>query len=216
MKTLLRILMLILFILPGWLPAKAQQPVRSLVGYWQSWNDPACPYFQLTETDSRYTVICVAFALPKTNSHCEMQFIPEGISPADFKTQVEILQGLGKKVVISIGRANAMVRSWTMTPSVRSLSLLCWTSLTSMASMDWTSTWKEAPETAYVQGGMSAWGGLWGAYLPVIHALRDSLEILYVQLYNSGSMFGIDSKVYMKKPEHLTTLRRFWLTTSTY
>jgi chitinase len=53
-----------------------------------------------------------------------------------------------------------------------------------------------APETAYVQGGMSAYGGIWGAYLPVIHALRDSLDILHVQLYNSGTMYGIDNNVY--------------------
>ncbi len=53
-----------------------------------------------------------------------------------------------------------------------------------------------APETAFVQGGMSAYGSIWGAYLPVIHALRDSLEILHVQLYNSGSMFGIDGNIY--------------------
>lgn len=53
-----------------------------------------------------------------------------------------------------------------------------------------------APETAFVQGGMSAFGGIWGAYLPVIHALRNSLDILQVQLYNSGSMYGIDGGTY--------------------
>lgn len=53
-----------------------------------------------------------------------------------------------------------------------------------------------APETAFVQGGMSAYGGIWGAYLPIIHALRDSIEILHVQLYNSGSMYGIDGNIY--------------------
>ncbi len=53
-----------------------------------------------------------------------------------------------------------------------------------------------APETAFVQGGMSAYGGIWGAYLPVIEALRDSIEILHVQLYNSGSMYGIDGGIY--------------------
>lgn len=53
-----------------------------------------------------------------------------------------------------------------------------------------------APETAFVQGGMSAYGGIWGAYLPIIHALRDSLDILHVQLYNSGSMYGIDGNIY--------------------
>lgn len=53
-----------------------------------------------------------------------------------------------------------------------------------------------APETAYVQGGMSAYGGIWGAYLPIIDALRDRLDILQVQLYNSGSMYGIDGGIY--------------------
>ena len=53
-----------------------------------------------------------------------------------------------------------------------------------------------APETAFVQGGMSAYTGIWGAYLPLIDALRDSIEILHVQLYNSGSMFGIDGNIY--------------------
>ncbi|MEI6488398.1 MAG: glycosyl hydrolase family 18 protein [Bacteroidota bacterium] len=53
-----------------------------------------------------------------------------------------------------------------------------------------------APETAYVQGGQSAFGSIWGGYLPIIDALRDSLDVLQVQLYNSGSMYGIDGIVY--------------------
>ena len=53
-----------------------------------------------------------------------------------------------------------------------------------------------APETAFVQGGMSSYGSIWGANLPVIQALRDSIEILHVQLYNSGSMYGIDGNIY--------------------
>ena len=53
-----------------------------------------------------------------------------------------------------------------------------------------------APETAYVQGGMSAYGGIWGAYLPILDALRNRLDILQVQLYNSGSMYGIDGGIY--------------------
>jgi chitinase len=53
-----------------------------------------------------------------------------------------------------------------------------------------------APETAYVQGGQSAYGGIWGAYLPIIDALRERLDILQVQLYNSGSMYGIDGDIY--------------------
>ncbi len=53
-----------------------------------------------------------------------------------------------------------------------------------------------APETAYVQGGMSAFGGIWGGYLPLINAFRNELSYVHVQLYNSGSMYGIDGNIY--------------------
>lgn len=53
-----------------------------------------------------------------------------------------------------------------------------------------------APETAFVQGGMSGYGGVWGAYLPVLYALRNDLDVLHVQHYNSGTMFGRDGQVY--------------------
>jgi chitinase len=53
-----------------------------------------------------------------------------------------------------------------------------------------------APETAYVQGGQSAFSSIWGGYLPIIHALRDSLDLLQVQLYNSGTMYGLDGNIY--------------------
>lgn len=53
-----------------------------------------------------------------------------------------------------------------------------------------------APETAFVQGGQSGFGGIWGAYLPLLHALRDSIDLLHVQLYNSGTMYGINGQIY--------------------
>jgi len=53
-----------------------------------------------------------------------------------------------------------------------------------------------APETANVQGGQSQYRNAWGAYLPIIHALRDSIDMLQVQLYNSGTMYGIDRGIY--------------------
>jgi chitinase len=53
-----------------------------------------------------------------------------------------------------------------------------------------------APETAYVQGGMSGFGNIWGGYLPILDAFRDSLDLIHVQLYNSGTMYGIDNKIY--------------------
>ncbi|WEH39405.1 glycoside hydrolase family 18 protein [Streptomyces sp. AM 2-1-1] len=59
-----------------------------------------------------------------------------------------------------------------------------------------------APETFFVQLGYQYYGsGPWGgqdpragAYLPVIHALRDDLTLLHVQDYNSGSIIGLDNQ----------------------
>ncbi|MFG2486498.1 chitinase [Streptomyces virginiae] len=59
-----------------------------------------------------------------------------------------------------------------------------------------------APETFFVQLGYQYYGsGPWGgqdpragAYLPVVHALRDDLTLLHVQDYNSGSIMGLDNQ----------------------
>ncbi|MFJ4231989.1 chitinase [Cellulosimicrobium cellulans] len=59
-----------------------------------------------------------------------------------------------------------------------------------------------APETFFVQNGYQFYGsGPWGgqdprcgAYLPVIHALRDDLTLLHVQDYNSGPIMGLDDQ----------------------
>ncbi len=45
-----------------------------------------------------------------------------------------------------------------------------------------------APEHPYVQGGMIAYTGIWGAYIPVINEVRDTLDLLHVQLYNNGGL----------------------------
>ncbi|WP_330959990.1 Ig-like domain-containing protein [Photobacterium sp. 53610] len=45
-----------------------------------------------------------------------------------------------------------------------------------------------APEHPYVQGGMVAYSGIWGAYIPLINELRGTLDLLHVQLYNNGGL----------------------------
>ncbi len=60
-----------------------------------------------------------------------------------------------------------------------------------------------APETFFVQLGYSFYGGISqgadrraGAYLPIIHALRDKLTFLQVQYYNSGQITALDDRAY--------------------
>ncbi len=47
-----------------------------------------------------------------------------------------------------------------------------------------------APETQYITGGYGTYGGAFGGYLPVIHALRDKLTFVHIQYYNTGSQYA--------------------------
>ena len=232
MKEVLLILFLIFTIV-----AKAQNPV--LIGYWHNWNDSSAPYIPLDQIDSRYTIICVSFAVPTSASNMTMQFVPEGVSQSAFISQIQALQNQGKKVVLSIGGAttsislnnnsnrDAFINSMTAILNTYGFdgididiehgnSILASGTIANPTSVDcinliyainqiktnYFSFFNRnmmltfAPETAYVQGGMSAYGGIWGGYLPLLNALRNDLNYVHVQLYNSGSVYGIDGNIY--------------------
>lgn len=53
-----------------------------------------------------------------------------------------------------------------------------------------------APETISVQGGHKTYGGVKGAYLPIINGLRNILTYLHVQHYNSDVMIALDGQAY--------------------
>ncbi|HEX6432526.1 MAG TPA: glycosyl hydrolase family 18 protein [Niastella sp.] len=54
-----------------------------------------------------------------------------------------------------------------------------------------------APETYYVQAAYATtYSPLVGAYLPLIYGLRNELTFIHPQLYNTGSMTGLDNKQY--------------------
>lgn len=218
----------------------AQFPNPALVGYWHNWNDASAPYIPLNAIDNRYNVIEISFAVPVSPQDMTMTFSPDNGTVPAFITQVQALQASGKKVLLSIGGANAFIDLTTTINRdafVTSMTNLLVTygfdgididiehgnaitstggtiaSPTNISQQHLiyaiqqimqnyrTSFGKKmlltmAPETAYVTGGMSAYGGIWGGYLPIIHALRDSIDMLQMQLYNSGSMYGIDGGIY--------------------
>ena len=53
-----------------------------------------------------------------------------------------------------------------------------------------------APETFYVQVGKFTYNNRAGSFLPVIHNLREELDLIMVQLYNTGSVNGLDGNAY--------------------
>ncbi|MDR6227301.1 carbohydrate-binding protein [Desmospora profundinema] len=209
---------------------------KLLIGYWHNF-DNGSSVIRLRDVSPRYDVIHVAFAEPTGRVPGEMGFTPFNATTEEFKADVEYLKSRGKKVVISIGGANAHVRlenSAQREQFVRSMTEIIQTygfsgmdidlegsslsldggdtdfrnpttpaithmiaavqSIRSRFGSDFVLTM--APETAYVQGGYSAYGGPWGAYLPVIHALRNELTFIHVQHYNSGPMTALDGRVY--------------------
>lgn len=48
-----------------------------------------------------------------------------------------------------------------------------------------------APETRPVTGGFHEYGGNSGGWLPLLHNLRDELDLVHFQLYNSGTQFAL-------------------------
>jgi len=64
-----------------------------------------------------------------------------------------------------------------------------------------------APETFYVQVGYQSYGGTAGSFLPVLHNLRNELDLLMVQLYNSGPVGGLDNQNYFSAtPNFITSM----------
>lgn len=196
-------------------------------------------YIPLDQIDTRYNVIEVSFAEPVSGSTSQMVFTPSATAQVTFAAQVAALRSSGRKVLISIGGANATVQLTNdaerdeFTASMlgilsdngfdgididlegSSMIITGGTIATPVdapilrliqAINDIGDAFEQtngspmmltmAPETASVKGGQSAFGSIWGSYLPLIHALRDRIDILQVQLYNSGSQFGIDGAIY--------------------
>ncbi|UWY27809.1 T9SS-translocated chitinase ChiA [Flavobacterium sp. TR2] len=65
-----------------------------------------------------------------------------------------------------------------------------------------------APETQYVQGGYTTYTDTFGSFLPIIQNLRNELDLLAVQLYNTGGENGLDGQYYgsAKKANMVTAL----------
>ena len=52
------------------------------------------------------------------------------------------------------------------------------------------------PEGTQIPGGYPSYGGQFGTYLPLTHALRDILSFVDVQDYNTPPLEGLDGEIY--------------------
>ena len=91
--------------------AQAQLPSKVLVGYWENWGN-----LRLKDVDNRYNVLCLSFleadkgwpATPLNNIVNDLEFTPT--NKTTLKKDIPILQGQGKKILISIGGGNGSFR----------------------------------------------------------------------------------------------------------
>ncbi len=237
-KTANVILVVACMLLAGRLSAQpGTLPSRIIVGYWHNF-DNGTGAIRLANVPAAYDVIDVAFAEP--SSGATIAFVPLAslyTSNRQFADEVRQLQMNGKKVLLSIGGANAVVQLKTSTDVqnfVSSVSTLISTFGFDGIDLDLEGTslvldahdtdfrkpttptivnlinaisqvltnfpggliLSAAPETAGVQGGYVAYSGIYGAYLPLIYALKDQFTYIHVQDYNTGSMYGRDGVIY--------------------
>src|SRR6266508_605742 len=82
-------------------------PRHILIGYWANFPNSG-QFFPLRQVSSNYNVVNIAFGLPRSPTDPTIQFeVPTQFYPTnqDFANDVAMLQGQGRKVVLSIGGA---------------------------------------------------------------------------------------------------------------
>lgn len=219
-------------------PRTAGDNRHKLIGYWAGYGS-ASSTFPLRDVSPQWDYILVAFSVPDRNApEGTMRFNPPTGMPAEqFKADVRYLQGLGKKVLISLGgggqhftladpkRVPNFVSSVTrivseygfdgididfespslaidpgdtdfrkpVTPSIVNLisalkQLQAHFGVKFMVSL--------VPEGTQIPSGYPSYGGQFGSYLPIAHALRDSLAFMDVQSYNTPPLMGLDGEIY--------------------
>ena len=225
-------------------PGTGTLPRHALIGYWHNF-DNGSGYIRMKDVNPAWDIINLSFAENKPSGAegevsfdlCAASCGANAESEADFIAGIRAQQAKGKKVLISLGGANAHIQLNTVTARdnfVRTMGDIIarygldgldidleggsmalnsgdtdLNNPTTPAVVNMISAVKSlkarfgtnfiltmAPETAYVQGGYSSYGGIWGAYLPLIHKLRAELTVLHVQHYNTGSLVGTDGRTY--------------------
>jgi chitinase len=96
-------------------PAPPCQSTPILIGYWHNFNNQA-GFIKLKDVSSQFDVVNIAFATPAAGSTSEIEFNLNTMeTESEFIADVQSLHAKGKKVVLSIGGANALIQLKTAT-----------------------------------------------------------------------------------------------------
>jgi chitinase len=198
-------------------PSPAPASGHWLIGYWHDFTNPSGNTYPISQVTNDWDVIIVAFANDAGSGNISFTVDPNAGTDAQFIADVAAKRKAGKKVVLSVGGQNGAIsldNATEVTNFVNSayaiiqkygfdgidLDLETGVSMgapiqtnivTAMqqlkAKVGPTFYLSMAPEHPYVQGGYVAYGSIWGAYLPIIDALRNDLTEIHVQYYNNSS-----------------------------
>ncbi len=68
------------------------------------------------------------------------------------------------------------------------------------------------PEGTQIPSGYPSYGGQFGSYLPIAHALRDSLLFVDTQSYNTPPLLGLDGEIYQPGTiDYHAAMTELWL-----
>lgn len=198
-------------------PAPAPSTGHSLIGYWHDFTNPSGNTYPISQVSNDWDVIIVSFADNAGNGAISLSVDPNAGTEAQFIADIAAKRKAGKKVVLSVGGQNGSIsldNATMVTNFVNSayallqkfgfdgidLDLETGVSQNTALQTNLVTAMRQlkakvgasfylsmAPEHPYVQGGYVAYGSIWGAYLPIIDALRDDLTEIHVQYYNNGS-----------------------------
>jgi chitinase len=186
-----------------------------ITGYWQNFNNGA-RVVKLRDVPSGYNLIAVAFADATATPGAVAFNLDGSLGYADvqeFKNDIAMLHGQGRKVIISIGGQNGTVSvasdsaATSFRDSVVSLmstfgfdgvdidlengvnSTFMAQALHGIAAAKPGAIITMAPQTIDMQSpGME--------YFKLALAIKDVLTVVNMQYYNSGTMLGCDGQVY--------------------
>ena len=192
---------------------------HALIGYWHNFTNPSGETYPLSEVDDSWDVINVAFAENAQNGNVSFILDEGAGGEAKFIADIKAKQAQGKIVALSLGGQNGsvlvnneaeadnfanslyeIIQKYGFdgidvdlesgvavgTPILEYLPLGI-KKLKAKVGEDFFLSM--APEWVYVEGGYTAYGGPWGAYLPMINALRDDLSVIHPQYYNNGAVY---------------------------
>lgn len=191
---------------------------HALIGYWHNFNN-GTGVLPLSKVSDDWDVIVVSFADSLGAGKIGFTLDDGAGTVEQFKADIKAKQAQGKKVVLSLGGQNGtvslgsqveadnfsaslyeLIRTYGfdgidldlengvtqgapiqtfLPPAVKSLKNKVGPGF--YLSM--------APEWVYVQGGANTYANIWGAYLPIVEALRAELTVLHPQYYNNGVVY---------------------------